>query len=176
MGDVPVEFMNGEEQKVVFYMNLVRLEPQVFLKDVLRPYVAFHHLNVNSYLKSLYRDLEKATATIPFEISEDLYQVSRAHLDDIGSKGLTGHKGSKGKTFEKRVDHLFANYATVSENVGLGFPTPLSNVIGLLVDDGVKDLGHRKAILNAEYNRVGVAVGSHSNFTYGCVMDFGRSL
>ena len=39
MGDVPVEFMNGEEQKVVFYMNLVRLEPQVFLKDVLRPYV-----------------------------------------------------------------------------------------------------------------------------------------
>lgn len=172
--DGSVDFMTAEEQKVVFFMNLVRLEPQVFLTDVLQPYVKFHELNENTYLKSLYRDLSKAPSTAVFVMKKDLFEVSKLHVQDIGKKGLTGHKGSQGKTFKRRVNHLFSTYLTVSENVGLGFKSPLDNVIGLLIDDGVKDLGHRKAILSPDYNCVGVALGAHKNYTYGCVMDFGQ--
>jgi uncharacterized protein YkwD len=107
-------------------------------------------------------------------MQKDLYEVSYTHLTDIGEKGLTGHRGSKGRTFQKRVNELLKTYSAVSENVGLGFKYPLDNVIGLLIDDGVKDLGHRKAILSSDYNGVGVSLGNHKDYTYGCVMDFGK--
>ena len=165
--------MNSEEQEVVFYMNLVRLEPSVFLEYILKPYVLHHELNKNHYVKSLYSDLKKTKPTIPLVMKADLYAVAEAHLKDIGGKGIEGHTGSNGKSFKKRVDHLFDTYITVSENIGLGFETPLDNVIGLLIDDGVKDVGHRKAILSPNYNCVGVSIGTHKNYTNGCVMDFG---
>lgn len=166
-------FMTSDEQKVVFYMNLLRLEPSVFLKEIVKPYIIFNELNVNSYVKSLYKDLEKCQPVGPLLMRKDLYIMANAHLLDIGTKGLTGHKGSNGKTFQKRAAPLLKKYATVSENVGLGFYSPLDNLIGLLIDDGVKDLGHRKAILASSYNSVGVAIGIHKKFVYGCVMDFG---
>ena len=168
-----VSFMSSEEQKLVFFMNLLRIEPQLFLDEVIKPYVAFSDLNVNNYVKSLYKDLSKASPTHPFFMREDLYEMANAHLIDIGKKGLTGHVGSNGKTFAKRAAPMLEKYETVSENVGLGFYSPLDNLIGLLIDDGVKDLGHRKAILSPNYNCVGVAIGQHKEFIYGCVMDFG---
>ena len=109
MTNSPVAFMSGEEQKVVFYMNLVRLEPQVFLEQILKPYVAAKQLNVNGYVKSLYSDLQKATPTHPFVMKPDLYQVAQSHAEDIGLKGLTGHTGSHGKTFKKRDDDVETN-------------------------------------------------------------------
>lgn len=173
-GNSGVVFMTEEEQDVAFYMNLVRLEPQIFMESILKPYVAHYELNKNHYVKSLYSDLKKAESVMPLVMKQDLYEVSKAHLDDIGAKGIEGHTGSNGKTFKKRVDHLFKTYISVSENVGLGFETPLDNVIGLLIDDGVKDVGHRKAILSPNYNCVGVALGMHKNYIKGCVMDFGQ--
>lgn len=168
-----VSFMNSDEQKLVFYMNLLRLDPQLFMDEIVKPYVAFNELNVNNYVKSLYKDLSKAPPTSPFFMREDLYKMAESHLEDIGKKGLTGHVGSNGKTFAKRAAPMLEKYETVSENVGLGFYSPLDNLIGLLIDDGVKDLGHRKAILSPNYNCVGVAIGKHKEFVYGCVMDFG---
>jgi hypothetical protein len=166
-------FMTPEEQKVVFYMNLVRLEPQTFSKHIVKPYIAFYELNSNHYVKTLYSDLKKAKSTNVFAMKQDLFDVAKKHLDDIGKNGIGGHTGSKRNTFEKRVAHLLSTYNGVSENIGLGFNSPLDNVMGLLIDDGVKSLGHRKAILSKDYNCVGVAIGFHKEYDTGCVMDFG---
>ena len=166
-------FMTGEEQKVVFYMNLVRLEPQTFSKYIVKPYIAFYELNSNHYVKTLYSDLKKASPTVAFAMKQDLFDVAKKHLDDIGKNGIGGHTGSKRNTFEKRVAHLLNTYNGVSENIGLGFETPLDNVMGLLIDDGIKNVGHRKAILSKDYNCVGVALGFHKEYDTGCVMDFG---
>ncbi len=166
-------FMTAEEQKLVFYMNLLRLEPVVFLNDIVKPYVAFNELNVNSYVRSLYKDLAKSKSVSTLRMEQDLYEMAKSHLQDIGTNGLTGHVGSNGQTFKIRAAPLLNKYELVSENVGLGFNSPLDNLMGLLIDDGVKGLGHRKAILSPQYNGIGVAIGSHKEFVYGCVMDFG---
>ena len=50
---------------------------------------------------------------------------------------------------------------------------PLSIVITLLIDDGIKGLGHRKNILNESYNSVGVAIRPHKSYRVNCVIDFG---
>lgn len=169
----PVEFMTDKEEEVVFFLNLVRLEPQLFLTEIVKPYVEAQELVPNKYVKSLYTDLKKVKPTQPLFMKQDLYKVAYDHLKDIGPKGIEGHTGSRGKTYTKRVKHLLNTYYGVSENIGLGFDDPLGFVIGLLIDDGVKSLGHRKAILNADYNCVGVTLGTHKEFGTGCVMDFG---
>lgn len=173
--NAPVSYMNESEEKAVFYMSLVRMEPQIFLEDILKPYISFHKVETNSYVKSLYRELQRAKPVGPLKMDEDLFAMASAHATDIGEKGLTGHTGSRGKTFEKRSSTVLPNYRSMGENIGLGYKSALDNVIGLLIDEGVKNLGHRKAILNTDYNSVGVALESHKNYIYGCVMDFGET-
>ncbi|MBW4490944.1 MAG: hypothetical protein KME12_24530 [Trichocoleus desertorum ATA4-8-CV12] len=46
------------------------------------------------------------------------------------------------------------------------------HVIQLLIDDGVKDRGHRKSILKPDYRMTGVACGSHAAYTTMCVMEY----
>ena len=70
-------FMSAEEQKVVFYMNLVRLEPQTFSKYIAKPYIAFYELNPNHYVKTLYSDLKKAKSTRELAIKQDLFEVAK---------------------------------------------------------------------------------------------------
>jgi hypothetical protein len=45
-------------------------------------------------------------------------------------------------------------------------------VIDLIVDDGVKDRGHRHNIFDPLAKVVGVACGRHDTYGYMCVMDF----
>jgi hypothetical protein len=44
----------------------------------------------------------------------------------------------------------------------------------LVIDDGIKDRGHRKNVFNEKFDQVGIAFGSHSKFGYMCVMDYCR--
>ena len=168
-----VTFMTEEEKKIVFYTNLVRMEPQVFLERIVKPYVRINYPFTNYYVKTLISDLKKALHVNPLIMKKDLYMMSRNHQVDIGKNGIQGHKGSKGKTFAKRAKPLLQTYNGVSENIGLGYATPIENVLELLIDDGVVSLGHRETLLSSRYNCVGVALGSHTTYRIGCVMDFG---
>ena len=168
-----VTFMTDQEKDVVFYTNLVRMEPQVFLERIVKPYVASMGLKRSYYLKTLYTDLKKASPVSALQMKLDLYTISYKHQMDIGKKGLTGHTGSKGKTFRKRVKPLMITYSAIGENVALGYTSPIENVLELLIDDGVTNLGHRITMLSDKYNSVGVALGFHKTYKTGCVMDFG---
>ena len=44
-------------------------------------------------------------------------------------------------------------------------------VVGLLVDDGVPDRGHRFNIFDEDFTTIGVACDSHPRFDIVCVMD-----
>ncbi len=169
----PVEFMTPEEQEVVFLMNLVRLEPQTFLEQIVKPYIEYHGIKRNYYVKSLFTDLNKAKSVDPYQIKKDLYSVAYNHMLDIGSHGLEGHNGSKGNSFTKRIKPLVKTYYGVSENIALGGNSPIEYVMLLLIDDGIKNLGHRIVILSKDFNCVGVSIGTHKTYNTACVMDFG---
>lgn len=87
--------------------------------------------------------------------------MAQSHMKDIGAKGLVSHTGSHGKTFKKRSESVIPFYSAVAENIGLGYSSALANTIGLLIDQGVKNLGHRETILQTKYDCVGVALGGH---------------
>ena len=164
------EYYSEEEKKVVFFMNLARLDGPLFAETVLDEYVRANEIPNNSYLRSLYRDLRK-TEGLPLLLpEEDLTSIAQGHANLSGKTGHTGHKN-----FNKRFEPFLGNpYTNVAENCSYGHSRAIDIVVSLLIDDGVKNLGHRVNTLNPEFNSVGVAIREHSRYRFNCVIDFGK--
>ncbi len=165
--------LNEEEKKIIFYMNLVRLEPQQFLNSILTPYTKENEVSKNSYYNSLVRDLKNAQSTSVLVFKDDLHKVAVEFAKDLSKSGKIGHVNSKGQDFSVRTKHLLSNYSALAENCQFGYDSALDIVIDLLIDDGVPSLGHRKTILNKEYQFVGVSTNTHKNYEYCSVQVFG---
>lgn len=164
------EYYSEEEQKVVFFMNLARLDGELFAETILDAYVEVNDVDNNSYLRSLYRDLKKISGLDPLIPEEDLTSVAQLHATESGKTGHVGHKN-----FEKRFKPFMGNpYTNVGENCSYGYSNAIDIVLTLLIDDGVKGVGHRENTLNPEFNSVGVAIREHKNYRYNCVIDFGK--
>ncbi len=164
------DMYTDEEKKVIFFMNLARIDGPLFSETILDTYVDENFIENNSYLRSLHRDLKNTKDLDPFYPEKDLSVIAQGHAEESGRTGHTGHKG-----FDKRFEPVLGNpYRGVGENCSYGYADAVGIVIQLLVDDGVQSLGHRKNILNKEYNSVGVAIRDHKTYTYNCVIDFGK--
>lgn len=162
-------YLTEEEQKVILFMNMARYDGKRFAKTFLDSYVDEMQLEKNSYLRSLYKDLGKVEGLTSLMPQEDLTAVARGHAVKSGKSGHVGHKD-----MEKRFAPLERNpYYGWAENCSYGHQEALSIVITLLIDDGIKNLGHRKNILNERYNSVGVAIRPHKKYRVNCVIDFG---
>ena len=164
------QYYSEEEKKIVLFMNLARIDGELFANTILDEYVKANSPKNNSYLKSLYRDLKKVK-DLPLLIpEEDLTSIAQGHATESGKTGHTGHKN-----FDKRFNPFMRNpYWSVGENCSYGYLNAIDIVISLLIDDGVKNLGHRKNTLKPDFNAVGVAIREHKNYTYNCVIDFGK--
>ena len=166
--DIP--YMTEEEQKTILFMNMARHNGALFAETFVEAYAEEKQLKKNSYLKSLYRDLKKVEGLTPLIPEEDLTSVAQGHAVKSGETGHVGHKD-----MNKRFAPFRGNpYQGWAENCSYGYQDALSIVITLLIDDGIKDLGHRKNILNESYNSVGVAIRPHKKYRVNCVIDFGN--
>ncbi|HKK62974.1 MAG TPA: CAP domain-containing protein [Bacteroidales bacterium] len=163
------EYYSDEEKKVVFFMNLARLDGPLFAETILDAYVENKQVENNAYLRSLYRDLKKTKGLGLLYPEEDLTSIAQGHANYSERTGHVGHKN-----FNKRFEPLMGNpYSNVGENCSYGYPNAVDIVVTLLIDDGVKNLGHRKNTLKPGFNSVGVAIRGHKQFRYNCVIDFG---
>jgi uncharacterized protein YkwD len=104
--------------------------------------------------------------------SGGLFLAAKAHVDDIGPGGITGHKGTDGSMPEERIKRFGTAVAGCGENIAFGPEQAREIVMQLIVDDGVPDRGHRRNIYNDQYKTVGVCIGSHEKYGTMCVMDF----
>ena len=164
-----IEYLTEEEQKVVLFMNMARHDGPLFASTFLDAYVTENKVENTSYLRSLRKDLKKAVGLIPFQVEEDLTVVAQGHASLSGQTGHVGHKN-----FDKRFAPLRGNpYTGWAENCSYGYKDAVEIVITLLIDEGVKGVGHRNNILNPAFNSVGVAIYPHKTYKTNCVIDFG---
>ncbi|MCF8227019.1 MAG: CAP domain-containing protein [Bacteroidales bacterium] len=164
------EYYSDEEKKVVFFMNLARIDGPLFAETFLDEYTRVHQIDNNTYLRSLYRDLKKTEGLPVLVPEEDLTSIAQGHAIESGKTGHTGHKN-----FDRRFDPLMGNpYMEVGENCSYGYANAIDIVVSLLIDDGVKSLGHRENILKPSFNSVGVAIREHKRYRFNCVIDFGK--
>jgi hypothetical protein len=180
-------YLTEEEKKIVFYMNLVRIDGTRFFntyfqefvnahnKEMLR-YSNYNELRVNRkdrYYRGLEIDLKLIKNLSLFYPDEALTYVSRQHGKDMNRYNIAGHNSKDGRTVKDRISKYYPN-RSMAENLAFGFSKGLANVSMLLLDKNVPDLGHRKNMLNTSLglNIVGVSIQPHPAYRFSATIDF----
>jgi len=165
----------AEEKKVVYYVNLARLKPELFAKTFFRKYMDSTKTKETSFSRSLYNDL--TTKYKPMEIltvKQDLTEEAVDHAKDTGKKGNLGHFTSDGKSYEFRMKKFKDVYSATAETCDYGNNGALSIVIHLLIDEGQGTIAHRKAIMDKKYVYTGVSIQPHKKEKWTCVIEFAK--
>jgi uncharacterized protein YkwD len=115
------------------------------------------------------RFLHRAKPQPPLALSPGLCLAAADHCREQAG-GAVGHGSDPG--------NRIGRYGVVSEgwaeNIAYGRHTAREIVLALIVDDGVRNRGHRKNIFNPAYNVAGAAYGPHARFGSVCSVDFAR--
>jgi hypothetical protein len=160
-------YLSAEEKKVIFYLNLVRLDPKLFAETYAKKHLDSAGKNT-SFAKSL---LKALPSTKPMEVlmpAKDLSEFAKEHAVKSGKENKVGH-GNFDERFRK-IKKTYGSY--VGENCDYGYNKALDIVMRLLIDEDVPSLGHRKNILNPKYKYVGTSIKPHQGYQWNCVMDF----
>ncbi len=158
-----IEYFTEEEKNMVIWLNLARINPAKFYE------VVVFYSNVkygskyksNSYVKSLMSHLKKMKPIGVLQPDKTMYELALCWAKEAGVKGLIGHK-------RKKCKYGFSAECCSYNAKDEGF----YHIYQLLVDEGVKNLGHRKIMLDAKYTLVGVSIQPHKKYGKNSVMDF----
>ena len=116
--------------------------------------------------------LRKADPLPALVASEGMSRAAADHVGDQGPKGSTGHDGSDGSKPWDRLSRYGTWDVVVGENLAYGPDRARRVVMGLIIDDGVPDRGHRKNIFSTEFRFIGVACGPHRTYGTMCAVDY----
>ena len=162
-----LSYLSSTEKEVVYYMNLVRTNPQLFAKTYLQKYIDENNLK-GTYVNSLQKELMAAKSLAALKVKKDLFTSAKTHAQVSGETGKTGHFD-----FSKRFRTYAPRYVSRGENCTYGIKGSLKNVLDLLIDQNISDLGHRKNILDPDFKYVGLSFQTHKTYKVCLVMDFG---
>ena len=168
--------MSSDEKNVLYYINLVRINPKKFENEVLNPFLKENKKFSRKYIKSLRKDLTKTKRLSPFIYTDELFKFAKHHAKTTGKIGKTGHRSIYLKGYKSRTKKLLKSYSSVGENIHYGSNNPKEIVIELLIDDGIKGVGHRKNILSTNYVHASVSMQPHKKYTFNTVIEFGGAL
>lgn len=165
------EYMTVAEQQFLQYLNLARIYPAKFAEfylaylkeydpDGLRKYK-----RRNRYYYGLYKDLTKLpedhqTLLLP---DPQMFQLAACWAKESGRRGKTGHKR------RRCTDGYDAECCSY-----IGSQKAMDHLILLLVDEDIRDLGHRKVMLG-KYQGIGISIQPHKEYGYCAVLDFSKT-
>lgn len=163
-----VDYLTLNEKQVIQYMNLARIEPlkfAAFYKDYIEEndkegYKKFRRKD--KYYYGLYKDLmalPKKNLKV-FTSSKEMYELAKCWALESGKRGLTGHNRKRCK---EDYSAECCGYLESSD--------AMEHVLLLLIDDGIRSLGHRETMFD-NYASVGVSIQDHKNYGKCSVLDF----
>ena len=168
-----VYFLSETEKESIFYMNLLRINPPLFVETHLNDYIKSKDVKKDRLVKDLIKELENTGKMNPLMPNKELTDFARAHPKDMGESGRTGHNSSDGKPFRDRISDLEHHFTAINENCNYGNDNAVDALIDLLIDRNVPNFGHRKNILDPEMTLIGVALEPHKRWRHNYVQDFG---
>jgi uncharacterized protein YkwD len=187
-----LDYLSPAEKDVILEMNKARADPKKYAELYIKPMLQYNWggpFGANSYLapgetvytstkegkngiQSCINDLSRRQSMAPLLPAKGLFLAAKDHTNDTGQKGITGHTGSDGSSMGQRINRYGEWNRGAGENISYGHNIGRDIVVQLLIDDGVSNRGHRNNILNRNFRYAGGAIGSHSSFTYLCVIDY----
>lgn len=179
------DFLTPLEAEILAEMNLARSDPRRYARYVeeLLPHfdgvllrrpgrVTIETNEGAGAVREAIRVLRGTRSVPPLVISKGMSEGARDHVRDQGKSGHTGHAGRDGSTAAQRVNRYGKWDVSVSENIAYGPPSARDVVVGLIVDDGIPDRGHRTVMFNPASRVTGVACGRHPRFRQMCVITY----
>lgn len=155
--DTTYHKLSTDQQEAIYWINYVRKYPRIFHDNILIPFLKQFPEVKSAYSKSLSTSLLSMDATGFLIPDEKLTKVATEHASDLGKHNAgISHSSTSGKSFRERMNKA-GYYSNVAENIYEGKKSSLESLIFLLIDAGVKDVGHRKNILSANFKRIGVS-------------------
>jgi hypothetical protein len=187
-----MDYLSPAEKDVILEMNKVRADPKKYAELYIKPMLQYNWggpFGANSYLapgKTIYtstqegkngiqsciNDLSGRQSMSPLIPTKGLFLAAKDHANDTGPNGIIGHTGSDGSSMGQRINRYGKWNGGAGENISYGHNIGRDIVVQLLIDDGVPSRGHRNNILNKNFGYAGGAIGSHSRYTYLCVIDY----
>ncbi len=158
-------FQNANEKAILYYMNLARVKPQLFLKKYVLPNLR----DTSSYYqKTLIETLRKMQGVEALKANFTMFQLAYCHAYESGRTGYVGHARKKTCNIKGGYNAECCAYG----HAGYSDDPALNYVLQLLVDEGVPSLGHRTIILMKGLKTVGVAIQPHKTYGENVVIDF----
>lgn len=181
-----LDFAGPMEIEVVAELNLVRNNPTAYVRylEDYRGHISGNELRLPGRNRIILKEgilavneaiqaLKRSQPLPVLSLSRGLTLSARDHARDLVRNSMTGHTGSDGSKVGIRANRHGAWQRAVGENISYGATSARDIVIGLLVDDGVPDRGHRTIILSPAYLTVGIALEyQHPNYGQVCVQNF----
>ncbi len=120
-------------------------------------------------------DLKKTAGLKDFQVGEGLTAVARAQLADLQENSELGHYGKDGSDLKVRLGRFGKATGKCGENICHRGASARDVVRIFLVDDGVTQRSHRKAVLSKNFTQIGVACGAGKKSESLCVVVFADS-
>jgi uncharacterized protein YkwD len=181
-----LSFLSQLEREILEEMNLARTNPQQYaayveqyktyyngnqlrLPGKQKPIVTFDGIAAVDEAISF---LKTARPQPALEVNRGMCLAAKDHADDLALKGVSGHKGSDGSTPNARLERYGRWEGVVGENIVYDVSTAREIVIGLIIDDGTANRGHRRNVLDPNHKVTGISVTDSPVNGAKCVLDY----
>ncbi|MCK4805995.1 MAG: CAP domain-containing protein [Candidatus Aegiribacteria sp.] len=182
------EFLDDLEKDVILHLNMARTDPARYAHDFIEPRMEYFSGTVYrepgeltlvtqegvQAVEECVSDMEDTELMNPLFPSEGISMAALDHALDLSLTGETGHIGSDQSEFSARIERYGQWFTSIGEVISYGPTTGREIVIGLLIDDGVSDRGHRTNVLNPNFRLVGIAIEEHPAYGNVCVIEFAK--
>ena len=181
-----ISFLTGMEREVVMYLNDVRTSPERYadhlseLKE--RPGWPARPESKSPSARSEERtgtdetvlSLRNREPPPPFKVSKGLSFAARDLVQDLGPKGLSGHKGSDGSSLFERMTRYGQWEGKTVEILTYGYKEADALVTGILTDRTPTGRADRESLFDKDYVIAGISCGTHKTYGTVCAIIFAQ--
>jgi uncharacterized protein YkwD len=185
-GTRDVSFLTLMERETFMYLNDVRTSPERYadhLRDLEeRPGWPTRPESKPPSARSEERtDMDETVLSLrnrepppPFKVSKGLSFAARDLVQDLGPKGLTGHKGSDGSSPFERMNRYGQWEGKTVEILTYGYKEADELVTKMLSDRTPTGRADRESLFDKDYVIAGISCGTHKTYGTMCAIIFAQ--
>ncbi|MEM7104480.1 MAG: CAP domain-containing protein [Bacteroidota bacterium] len=157
------DYMTDREREMIKEINLVRTNPKGYIQYIENYKKDIQKVKYNDidYLEreliasdELIKQLRTMTSVSELKDHRELHNVAMGHGITIQKRGYSSHLGNDGTYPWDRISKAVPELIDGNENLVGGAESVRDAVILLLVDSGIQGRGHRKTILQKDWEYV----------------------
>jgi hypothetical protein len=177
-------YLTDDEKNMVLAMNLIRYDPAKYSKLYVYPRLQYFKGTLFEFpgqiplrtregidaVRELYLELLETPSLPVFHPSPGMTKAANDHAKYMKKTGTMSHEGMGGMSV--RVSKYGEWVGGMAENLHWGTSNAHEAIMSLMIDDGVKDRGHRINMLNPNYRKVGVGIDTHPRIRVSYVIKY----